>query len=268
MPSRPPSAWWLGDGGSAALALPFALTRAEAVAVTPATAYAWIRHRPGSGTDRASAQLDVTVVDEQGRVCAELTGLSSRPLPAAQTAESAESPLEAGSAAPGDVAIIGVSGRYPQAADLDEFWENLRTGRDCIREVPADRWHDGRYAGAGAGGWGGFLDDIDRFDPLFFQISLLEADYLDPQERLFLQCAHHTLEDAGYTAERLSRGAKVGVFVGVMYQEYQLLGAQAQERGEPAGPVGQRLHGRQPGVVLLRLPRPGAWPWTPCSRPP
>ncbi|MBQ1098887.1 SDR family NAD(P)-dependent oxidoreductase [Streptomyces sp. b94] len=243
---------WLGDGGSAALALPFALTCAEAVAVTPATAYAWIRHRPGSGTDRASAQLDVTVVDEQGRVCAELTGLSSRPLPAAQTAgtgqtahaaasaesaqtpESAEPPVGAGTAAPGDVAIIGVSGRYPQAADLDEFWENLRTGRDCIREVPADRWNDGRYAGAGAGGWGGFLDDIDRFDPLFFQISLLEADYLDPQERLFLQCAHHTLEDAGYTAERLSRGAKVGVFVGVMYQEYQLLGAQAQERGEPA----------------------------------
>ncbi|WP_238697480.1 SDR family NAD(P)-dependent oxidoreductase, partial [Streptomyces sp. E2N166] len=261
---------WLGDGGSAALALPFALTRAEAVAVTPATAYAWIRHRPGSGTDRASAQLDVTVVDEQGRVCAELTGLSSRPLPAAQTGEtvqigetaqtaqtgetaqtaqaaasahaaapaetteSAESPVAAGTAAPGDVAIIGVSGRYPQAADLDEFWENLRTGRDCIREVPADRWNAGRYAGAGAGGWGGFLDDIDRFDPLFFQISLLEADYLDPQERLFLQCAHHTLEDAGYTAERLSRGAKVGVFVGVMYQEYQLLGAQAQERGEPA----------------------------------
>ncbi|MFJ4269252.1 SDR family NAD(P)-dependent oxidoreductase [Streptomyces coelicoflavus] len=246
---------WLGDGGSAALALPFALDRAEAVAVTPATAYAWIRHRPGSGTDRASARLDVTVVDEQGQVCAELTGLSSRPLPGAETAgaaetagtaetagaaetagtaETAAAPVGAGTAAPGDVAVIGVSGRYPQAADLEEFWENLRAGRDCIREVPADRWNDERYAGAGAGRWGGFLDDIDRFDPLFFQISLLEADYLDPQERLFLQCAHHTLEDAGYTAQRLSRDAKVGVFVGVMYQEYQLLGAQAQERGEPA----------------------------------
>ncbi|NHI05599.1 polyketide synthase modules-related protein [Streptomyces sp. KO7888] len=249
---------WLGDGGSAALALPFALARADAVAVTPATAYAWIRHRPGSGTDRASARLDVTVVDERGRVCAELTGLSSRPLPGAETAgtvetagtagtagatgtveaagtvETAASPVGTGATAPGDVAVIGVSGRYPQAADLEEFWENLRAGRDCIREVPADRWNDGRYAEAGAGRWGGFLDDIDRFDPLFFQISLLEADYLDPQERLFLQCAHHTLEDAGYTAERLSRDAKVGVFVGVMYQEYQLLGAQAQERGEPA----------------------------------
>ncbi|MFG2630359.1 SDR family NAD(P)-dependent oxidoreductase [Streptomyces sp. NPDC048473] len=219
---------WLGDGGSAALALPFALTRAEALAASPARAYAWIRHRPGSGTDRASARLDVTVVDEQGRVCAELTGLSSRPLPAVET------PAEPEAVRPGDIAIIGVSGRYPEAADLDEFWQNLRAGRDCVCEVPAGRWNHSRYAEAGAGGWGGFLDDIDRFDPLFFQISLLEADHLDPQERLFLQCAHHTLEDAGYTADRLSRGAKVGVFVGVMYQEYQLLGAQAQERGEPA----------------------------------
>ncbi|WP_328877600.1 SDR family NAD(P)-dependent oxidoreductase [Streptomyces sp. NBC_00299] len=218
---------WLGDSGSAALALPFALTRAEALAASPARAYAWIRHQPGSGTDRAAARLDVTVVDEQGRVCAELTGLSSRPLPTVET------PAEPEVVRPGDVAIIGVSGRYPEAADLDEFWRNLRAGRDSVREVPAGRWNRQRYAEAGAGGWGGFLDDIDRFDPLFFQISLLEADYLDPQERLFLQCAHHTLEDAGYTADRLSRDAKVGVFVGVMYQEYQLLGAQAQERGRP-----------------------------------
>ncbi|MEU1940842.1 SDR family NAD(P)-dependent oxidoreductase, partial [Streptomyces coeruleorubidus] len=219
---------WLGDGGSAALALPFALTRTEALAASPARAYAWIRHQPGSGTDRASARLDVTVVDEQGRVCTELTGLSSRSLPAV------EMPVEPEAVDSGDIAVIGVSGRYPEAADLGEFWQNLRAGRDCVREVPAGRWDHGRYAEAGAGRWGGFLDDIDRFDPLFFQISLLEADHLDPQERLFLQCAHHTLEDAGYTADRLSRNARVGVFVGVMYQEYQLLGAQAQERGEPA----------------------------------
>ncbi|MFI5685499.1 SDR family NAD(P)-dependent oxidoreductase [Streptomyces sp. NPDC051636] len=227
---------WLGDDGPAALALPFALARAEALAASPARAYAWIRHRPGTGTDPASARLDVTVVDEEGRVCAELTGLSSRALPAAGT-PSAEKPAEPElePVRPGDIAIIGVSGRYPEAADLDEFWKNLRSGRDCVREVPADRWNHSRYAEAGAGGWGGFLDDIDRFDPLFFQISLLEADHLDPQERLFLQCAHHTLEDAGYTGDRLSHGgAKVGVFVGVMYQEYQLFGAQAQERGEPA----------------------------------
>ncbi|MEU1463181.1 SDR family NAD(P)-dependent oxidoreductase [Streptomyces sp. NPDC005727] len=231
---------WLdqaADGRSAGLALPFALDRAEPVAATAATAYAWIRHRPGPDTGDGTARLDITVLDEDGRVCVELTGLSTRLLPETasrqETAAAATTGPEPAPARDGDIAIIGVSGRYPQAADLDEFWQNLRAGRDCVREIPADRWNRDRYAAAGAGSWGGFLDDIDRFDPLFFQISLLEADHLDPQERLFLQCAHHTLEDAGYTADRLSRGGRVGVYVGVMYQEYQLLGAQAQERGAP-----------------------------------
>ncbi|MFF0838308.1 SDR family NAD(P)-dependent oxidoreductase, partial [Streptomyces sp. NPDC003344] len=231
---------WLAeesDGRSTGLALPFALDRAEAVAATPTTAYAWIRHRPGPAAGDGTARLDVTVLDEHGRVCVELTGLSTRLLPDTAAPRTAPDAVPATpDPAPvrdGDIAIIGVSGRYPEAADLDEFWQNLRSGRDSVREVPADRWDRQRYADAGAGSWGGFLDDIDRFDPLFFQISLLEADHLDPQERLFLQCAHHTLEDAGYTADRLSRGGRVGVYVGVMYQEYQLLGAQAQERGAP-----------------------------------
>ncbi|MGQ4416337.1 SDR family NAD(P)-dependent oxidoreductase, partial [Streptomyces sp. SAS_269] len=231
---------WLdqaADGRSAGLALPFALDRAEPVTATAATAYAWIRHQPGSDTGDGTARLDVTVLDEHGRVCVELTGLSTRllpdPAPRRTTAIAAAADPVPEPVRDGDIAIIGVSGRYPQAADLDEFWQNLRSGRDCVREIPADRWNRDRYAAAGAGSWGGFLDDIDRFDPLFFQISLLEADHLDPQERLFLQCAHHTLEDAGYTADRLSRGGRVGVYVGVMYQEYQLLSAQAQERGAP-----------------------------------
>src|SRR5205814_990256 len=65
-------------------------------------------------------------------------------------------------------------------------------------------------------------------------ISPREAEYLDPQERLFLQCAYHALEDAGYTGELLAGqgGVGVGVFVGVMYEEYQLYGAQAQARGK------------------------------------
>ncbi|MEU8268267.1 SDR family NAD(P)-dependent oxidoreductase [Sphaerisporangium sp. NPDC049002] len=152
-------------------------------------------------------------------------------------------PESADSARPSttDIAIIGVGGRYPEAADLDEFWQNLRSGRDCIREVPASRWDHRQYPSGGR--WGGFLDGVDEFDPLFFHISPREAEYLDPQERLFLQCVHHTLEDAGYTGELLARrsaddntGAlqpegKVGVFVGVMYEEYQLHGAQAQARG-------------------------------------
>ncbi|AJP05474.1 peptide synthetase [Streptomyces cyaneogriseus subsp. noncyanogenus] len=226
-------------------ALPFAVRHVDAVAATPSTAYVWVRHRPGGGRDAATAPLDVTVVDATGRVCAELTGLNTRALADAPEAQAPAPPEVRGAARPreevpaaftpgtGDIAVIGVSGRYPQAADLDAFWRNLREGRDCIREVPPERWDHRRYADAGgssSGAWGGFLDEIDRFDPLFFQISLHEAELLDPQERLFLQCAHHTLEDAGYAA---GPGGKVGVFVGVMYEEYQLYGAQAQYAGRP-----------------------------------
>ncbi|MGW7276269.1 SDR family NAD(P)-dependent oxidoreductase [Streptomyces sp. NPDC054864] len=230
------------EGQQARPALPFALDHMEAVAATPATAYAWVRHQAGSDPDSARARLDVTVFDEYGQVCAEVTGLSTRDLVGAPSATGAPRATEVprpGDTEPApravtDIAIIGVSGRYPQAPDLDVFWQNLRSGRDCITEVPVDRWDHRRNAaaeGSSSGKWGGFLDGIDRFDPLFFQISLHEAELLDPQERLFLQCAHHTLEDAGYAA---GPAGKVGVFVGVMYQEYQLHGAQAQERGQQA----------------------------------
>ncbi|WP_432897931.1 L-histidine N(alpha)-methyltransferase [Micromonospora matsumotoense] len=132
------------------------------------------------------------------------------------------------------IAVIGMAGRYPLADDVDAFWANLRAGRDCVREVPTDRWDplavsavDGRPVSR----WGGFLDHIDEFDPRFFQMSMREAELTDPQERLFLQTAWHTLEDAGYPHVRL-RGSRVGVYVGVMYGHYQLL---EDERGLAGG---------------------------------
>ncbi|QSQ14523.1 non-ribosomal peptide synthetase [Myxococcus landrumensis] len=141
------------------------------------------------------------------------------------------------------IAIVGVAGRYPMAEDLDQLWENLAQGRDCIVEVPAQRWDHSRYfdprrgqPGKTYNKWGGFLDGADCFDPLFFGITPRDAEWIDPQERLFLETAWATVEDAGYTRESLKRstGGSVGVFVGVMYGEYQLFGA-------PAGstPVGQ-----------------------------
>ncbi|HKR65096.1 MAG TPA: SDR family NAD(P)-dependent oxidoreductase, partial [Thermoanaerobaculia bacterium] len=99
-----------------------------------------------------------------------------------------------------DVAIIGVSGRYPLAPDLDSFWSLLRDGRSGIREIPPRRWRAQQYASR----WGGFLDDIDRFDPLFFNIAPSEAEAMDPQERLFLETAWAAIEDAGYTRAALT----------------------------------------------------------------
>ncbi|WP_438018420.1 SDR family NAD(P)-dependent oxidoreductase [Sorangium sp. So ce315] len=143
-----------------------------------------------------------------------------------------------------DVAIIGLCGRYPQAADVHEYWENLKAGRDCITEIPATRWDHRAYfdpekgkVGKSYSKWGGFIDGVDEFDAVFFNVSPRDAGFLDPQERLFLQCVYETLEDAGYTREALrqnrasGRAGDVGVFVGVMYEEYQLYGAQAQTLG-------------------------------------
>jgi polyketide synthase PksM len=126
-----------------------------------------------------------------------------------------------------DVAIVGVSGRYPQASNLDEFWRNLADGRNCVTEVPADRWDWKAWFDPEKGKqgktytrWGGFLRDIDCFDPLFFRISPKEAKLMDPQERLFLETCYHAIEDAGYTPDTLGAIDRIGVFAGVMNARY------------------------------------------------
>ncbi len=143
-----------------------------------------------------------------------------------------------------DIAIIGLSGSYPQAKELAGLWANLRDGVDSVTEIPAERWDHSRYfdpdkdkLGKTYTKWGGFLDGVDTFDARFFNIAPRDAELIDPQERLFLQCAYAALEDAGYTRETLERygasGLKgnVGVYVGVMYGEYQLYAAQQQMLG-------------------------------------
>lgn len=145
-----------------------------------------------------------------------------------------------------EIAIIGLAGRYPGARNMEEFWSCLASGQDLIREIPDERWdhrefyHPARNTiGKTYCKHGGFIDDVDKFDPLFFGISPREAIGMEPQERLFLECAYETLEDAGYTrsslpaAEGAGKGRSVGVFVGVMYEEYQLFGAQSTARGYP-----------------------------------
>ncbi|SPE63560.1 Polyketide synthase PksJ [Streptomyces netropsis] len=137
--------------------------------------------------------------------------------------------------ADGDIAVIGVAGRYPMAEDLDQFWANLLAGRDCVTEIPEERWaaagfyEPERAPGRSYSKWGGFLDGIDEFDPAFFRITPREAEGMDPQERLFLQTSWHALEDAGLTRADVS-GRPVGVFAGVMFTQYQMLGLGAEDR--------------------------------------
>ncbi len=136
---------------------------------------------------------------------------------------------EPGGHGPDAIAVIGMAGQYPQAADVDAFWRLLAEGRDCITEVPKERWdhaaiHDPEHGRPGRtyGRWGGFLDGMDRFDPAFFGISRRDAERMDPQERLFLTTCWQTLQDAGHPVSRTT-ASSVGVFAGVMWNHYQLV---------------------------------------------
>src|SRR5260370_1325734 len=83
-----------------------------------------------------------------------------------------------------DIAIVGMAGRYPKATNLSELWENLRQGKDCMEEIPAERYELRPKQGATKKYRGGFIDDADKFDSLLFDISPRESGMFDPEERL------------------------------------------------------------------------------------
>jgi acyl transferase domain-containing protein/acyl-CoA synthetase (AMP-forming)/AMP-acid ligase II/acyl carrier protein len=127
------------------------------------------------------------------------------------------------------IAIVGLSCRFPKANDLEEFWQLLRNGIDGISEVPSQRWnaqelYDPEQATPGKMNtrWGGFLAQIDQFDPYFFGISPREAERMDPQQRLLLEVAWEALEHAGLAPDRLA-GSQTGVFVGISSNDYSHL---------------------------------------------
>lgn len=138
-----------------------------------------------------------------------------------------------------DIAIVGMAGRYPKATNMRELWENLAQGRDCIEDIPADRYEGRLQHGSFERYRGGFIGDIDKFDSLFFNISPREAEMLDPQERLFLEVAWEAIEDAGYYPEILAHedsSRNIGVFVGAVWAMYQMLGVEEKHAGNKTVP--------------------------------
>ncbi|MGH2353694.1 MAG: type I polyketide synthase, partial [Chloroflexota bacterium] len=124
------------------------------------------------------------------------------------------------------IAIIGMGCRFPGAPGPDAFWRLLSEGRSAVREAPAGRWDLDRLYDPtpGAPGKiytrsGGFLEDVDRFDALFFGIAPREASSMDPQQRLLLEVAWEALEHAGIAPRSLG-GARCGVFVGIGMDDY------------------------------------------------
>lgn len=152
------------------------------------------------------------------------------------------------------IAIIGMSGKFPNAKNLDQYWENIRDGKDCVSEIPKSRWNHELYfdeepktPGKTNTRWMGVVPDIDQFDPLFFNISPLEAETMDPQQRLFLMEAWKALEDAGYPRKKLN-GLTCGVFVGTSQSDYLKI----IEGGEVANPT-DVFTGLSPSILASRI---------------
>lgn len=117
------------------------------------------------------------------------------------------------------IAVIGMACHFPKSENIQGFWENIVNGIDCISEIPSSRWDwreyysDSHCKGKTISRWGGFIDNIELFDPGFFNISENDAIYLDPLVRQFLEVTAETFDDAGYTREEIA-GRKISVIAG------------------------------------------------------
>ncbi|UCH95066.1 MAG: polyketide synthase [Candidatus Aminicenantes bacterium] len=123
-----------------------------------------------------------------------------------------------------EIAVIGMVGRFPAAPDLHRFWDNLKKGVEAIGfysdeelvEAGIDRYllENPHYVKSG----GGVLEDKEYFDASFFGYSNIEAELMDPQVRIFHECAWHALEDAGY--DPFSFNGLIGLYAGASFNLY------------------------------------------------
>ncbi len=135
------------------------------------------------------------------------------------------------------IAIVGIGINLPQAESYQQFWNNLCVEKDCIGILSDIRQSDIKECMQYLGKTdqikfrpGAYLDRIDEFDNEFFHISYKEASLMDPNQRLFLQTAWHSIEDAGYAPEKLSN-SRTGVFLGYSSSnEYQQMIAQVSPK--------------------------------------
>ncbi|MFG2049509.1 type I polyketide synthase [Micromonospora sp. NPDC048935] len=123
------------------------------------------------------------------------------------------------------IAIVGMAGRFPGASSVAQLWRNLCDGVESVTfftpeqlaaaAVPEQEYTDPAYVPARA-----IVEGVELFDAEFFGYSVRDAEILDPQQRLFLECAWHALEDAGYDPERYD--GQIGVFGGSAISMYLL----------------------------------------------
>ncbi|EMD00429.1 hypothetical protein BAUCODRAFT_62024 [Baudoinia panamericana UAMH 10762] len=127
------------------------------------------------------------------------------------------------------LAIVGMSGRFPEAPSPADFWDLLYQGLDVCKEVPVQRWNwkthvtaDGKGHNLAGCKWGCWLDYADQFDPRFFSISPKEAPQIDPAQRMALMTTYEALEQSGFVADKTasSQRTRVGVFHGITSNDY------------------------------------------------
>lgn len=118
-----------------------------------------------------------------------------------------------------DIAIIGMAARFPDANNLDELYENLINKIDSVRSISKKRLEDTALSSDGEYMVCGYLDDIDKFDHDFFNISRGEAQTMGPDQRLLLEVAYETFDNSGYSIDYFN-GSNTSIFVGVAESDY------------------------------------------------
>lgn len=147
---------------------------------------------------------------------------------------------------PQDIAIVGMSGKFPMSESVHELWQHIVEKKNLVSEIPVDRF-DWRAFNDPKLKWGGFMKEVDKFDAEFFDISADEAQVMDPQHRLLLQTVWATIEDAGYKPSDFS-GTKTGIFVGIGTQDYTEITSKTDLSGNP-----HVLTGRTPFMAVNRI---------------
>lgn len=121
------------------------------------------------------------------------------------------------------IALVGMAGRFPGARDVGSLWANMLAGREGAQAIPGEQLdpavteamrQDPAYVA-----FRGVMPDYDRFDAEFFGVSPMEAQVMDPQQRVLLELAYAALEDSGHGAR--SEAGKVGVYVGANWNRYR-----------------------------------------------
>ncbi|XP_078391134.1 phthioceranic/hydroxyphthioceranic acid synthase-like [Cetorhinus maximus] len=126
-----------------------------------------------------------------------------------------------------EIAIVGIGCNFPGGEGIDNFWKVLLEGRNCVVDIPPDRfdtkfWHDtdDNIAGKMITKRACFIEGFNEFDHKLFNINQTEANSMDPQHKLLLECTYKAFENAGMPMEDIS-GSRTGVFIGLMNRDYE-----------------------------------------------